>query len=114
MALCDTQSQKHFFPMKNLSSQKIDQLFKEFYLNKELIKTLCAKYGISRYQFYKLKNNHPKKSFYDYTLEEWVRSCLEQDPTGNAEDIRRYLSYVNKTEYALEEIELILSNVNSM
>ncbi len=95
--------------MKNLSPQKIDRLFKDFYLNKETIQTLCAKYGISRYQFYKFKKLHPKKSFYDYTLKEWVRSCLEQDPKGSAEDIRNYLSYVNKTEYTLKEIESVLS-----
>jgi hypothetical protein len=97
--------------MKNLSSQKINRLFKDFYLNKETILTLCAKYGISRYQFYKLKKNHPQKSYYDYTLEEWVRSCIEQDPTGSSEDIRKYLSYVNKTDYTLEEIQKILSTL---
>lgn len=97
--------------MREISEQEINRLFKEFYLNKELISDLCAKYNINRYTFYKLKSNHSKKSFYDYSLEEWIQSCLEQYPDSSAEDIRKYLSYVNKTEYALEEIESILSTL---
>ncbi|HRG73745.1 MAG TPA: hypothetical protein PLX69_04235 [Leptospiraceae bacterium] len=97
--------------MREISEQEINRLFIEFYLNKELINDLCAKYNINRYTFYKLKSNHSKKSFYDYSLEEWIQSCLEQYPDSSAEDIRKYLSYVNKTEYALEEIESILSTL---
>jgi hypothetical protein len=95
--------------MIELSLLEKDQLFNDFYLKKEPIKSLCAKYKISRYQFYKLKKTYHKKSFYDYSLEEWVKACLEIDPNSSAEEIRKYLSYVNKTEYTLEEIKQYLN-----
>ena len=94
--------------MKNLSSLEIYHLFKDFYLKKETISSLCTKYQITRYQFYKLKKSYPKKSFYDYDLQDWVKACKEIDPRGSSVDIRNYLSYVNKTEYTLEEIENII------
>lgn len=97
------------YTMNEIPEQDLHNLFKDFYLKKELIKTLCAKYKISRYLFYKLKNTYHKKSFYDYSLEEWVKACLEIDPNSSAEEIRKYLSYVNKTEYTLEEIEQYLN-----
>jgi hypothetical protein len=95
--------------MIELSLLEKDQLFNDFYLKKEPIKNLCAKYKISRYQFYKFKKTYLKKSFYDYSLEEWVKACLEIDPDSSAEEIRKYLSYVNKTEYTLEEIKQYLN-----
>lgn len=93
---------------KSLSQESIDSLFREFYLMKEKIISICGKYGITRYQFYKLKKQYPKKSFYDYTLKDWVDACLKQDPSAKAVDICKYLSYVNKTDYSLEEIERLL------
>ncbi|HMV41737.1 MAG TPA: hypothetical protein PK079_07065 [Leptospiraceae bacterium] len=93
---------------KEISQEEIESLFKEFYLLRRKISGLCGKYNISRYQFYKLKKNYSKKSYYDYSLEEWVHACLKTNPNASPEEIRKYLSYVNKTEYTIQEIEIFL------